>query len=163
MSYIIEGLDRLGKSTLIKNLNLPFIHLTKPDCKPEDYKEYQYNLYMSVFKHLTTDNVVYDRCHLSEYVYAPLYRNYSGDYVFEIENYFDLSSIQLILLTENFKISNHFQDDGLSFDITKRQEEQELFIDAFSKSQIPNKKIICVTADDGEFKSQLQILKEVNG
>ena len=37
----------------------------------------------------------------------------------------DLPDTRLILLTEDFSVSKHFVDDGESFDITKREKEQE--------------------------------------
>jgi hypothetical protein len=64
-------------------------------------------------------------------------------------------------LTENFDISQHFVDDGLSFDPKARREEQELFLKAFHKSNIKDKRIVCVTHEmTGKFKDKQRILKE---
>lgn len=195
--YIIEGLDRLGKGTLINGIidrqgYFPVIHMSKPvktahhsrkstyynSGKPLDRQKTPAEMYqresfeyMLEQMRLTADNkhrVIFDRGHLGENVYAPIYRGYSGEYVFDFE-YTVLSNlsfeaaarIKLILLTEDFSKSKHFTSDGESFDDSKRQEEQNLFLAAFNKSVIPNKKIICVTdTNTGGFRDPADILKE---
>lgn len=113
--FLIEGLDRLGKSTLIKRIqsrlghHLQF-HRQKPDllsCYMELATQYAYQhiaseikaealfLYQtSCFSHDmqiinavqgTNIGIIYDRSWLGEAVYADMYRGYSGDYVFELE------------------------------------------------------------------------------
>lgn len=170
--FLIEGIDHLGKSTLIdgiqqKNGYHLVVHYQKPkrlEAYSGDLERYQQDCFNSMFKIITSGAwVICDRAHLGECVYAPIYRHYPGDYVFNMEigvNIQMRNDIKLILLTENFEKSKHFVDDGLSFDISKRKQEQELFIEAFNKSSIRNRKIICVTADDGQFRSKEDILKE---
>jgi thymidylate kinase len=187
--YIIEGLDRLGKSTLIKNIQHRFgfyqvIHFGKPEmldkyqieaCGPgNDFdKSYTLKLYQEAsFKNMfrlmsspiTGTRVIFDRAHLGELVYAPMYRGYSGDYVMELERIYAMEyshRVRMILLTEDFSTSKHFVEDGDSFDPTKRQEEQEKFIKAFNASIIPDKRIVCVTdPSTGQFKEQKEILRE---
>ncbi len=103
---------------------------------------------------------IFDRSHLGEAVYAPLYRKYSGDYVFEIEKSFTSllkDRINLIVLVadaeEVFK-----RDDGLSF--YKNTEEVKIEIDAFiraySMSSIERKIMIDVTS-----LSKEEVLKKV--
>lgn len=196
-SYIIEGIDRLGKSTLIDNIRnelgyFEVIHFGKPQVLafnqkivdrfkveaanpstyiteadiPDIYKIYQYDSFDNAFRILKSDaRLIFDRAHIGEVVYAPIYRNYSGSYVFDLErshNAQDMRHVKLILLTENFEVSKHFVDDGESLDVTKRKEEQQLFIDAFNQSIFPNKKIVSVTDErTGEFRSALDILQDV--
>jgi thymidylate kinase len=183
--FAIEGLDRLGKSTLIKNIQhkLGFyqvIHFSKPvvlDCKIALYKNlggdtlenrrealamYQSESFCNSFV-LTKScaNIIFDRWHLGEAVYAKRYRGYDGDYVFCLEHIGDLDKVRLILLTENFDVSNHFISDGESFDDSKRLEEQEDFKRAFNMSRIKDKRIICVTDPlTGLFRSEKDILAE---
>lgn len=189
-AYIIEGLDRLGKSTLIRNLrnalgNYTVIHYGKPERLPAyanatggighpldkqdavknaDLLAYQQESFRSAMLMARSGaTLIYDRAWLGEAVYAPLYRGYSGDYVFDYELRHRMDTqfmVKLILLTEDFDRSHHFVDDGDSFDVTKRRDEQELFLRAFERSHLPVKKRICVTALDGQFRPEGAILKE---
>lgn len=175
-SYIIEGLDRLGKSTLIEGiLNKEgyhqVIHYAKPqklaiyEKEKEPLRLYQAASFDTMFELLASKaRLILDRAHLGECVYAPMYRGYNGDYVFDLErmNFADqMLHVKLILLTEDFSKSKHFVDDGLSLGTAdKRQAEQELFVDAFNISIFPDKRIINVTAEDGSFRSKEDILKE---
>lgn len=186
--FMLDGIDHLGKTTLVEGIKdaLGFfytVHLEKPKLlkhyaelvssgkvdelldiigvvKNKELFLYQFNTFINMFTPTLT-KVIYDRSHLGEAVYSDLYRGYRGDYVFDIEGCSDLKEhARLILLTEDFSISNHFKDDGLSFDPSKRQVEQTMFIDAFNKSSIVDKRIINVTAPDGSFRPKEDILQE---
>lgn len=184
-NYIIEGLDRVGKSALIEGiLNNEGYHLVVHYSKPlklDHYVEiasedptgvtpaqmYQNDSFVTLFELLTAEldtPFIFDRAHLGEHVYAPLYRGYSGEYVFDMEESFgvkDNDNTRLILLVEDFSKSKHFVDDGQSLGTAdKREAEQKLFVEAFNKSIFPDKKIICVTAEDGSFRSKEDILAE---
>jgi thymidylate kinase len=179
------GLDRLGKSTLIKNIKhklgyFQVIHFSKPErlqayqgaqayddnyslIKNADLLAYQNASFInSMLLVKSGARIIFDRWHLGEAVYSPLYRGYSGDYVFELEKQFSLDSnhaIRLILLTEDFASSKHFVDDGDSFDPGQRKKEQELFIKAFDRSIINDKRIVCVTdTATGNFRPEADIL-----
>lgn len=168
--FIIEGLDRLGKSSLISNIQNAFgfhftIHYSKPlELKTYNYSKYQYQ-YVSFnngFKLLNTEiPVIFDRFHLGEEVYAPLYRNYPGDYVFELEqnhNAQNMINARLILLTtSNFSM---LKDDGQSFDFNRKEEEQYKFVEAFNKSIMPDKRIIDIHNGIGGYKDYQQIFAE---
>lgn len=189
--YAIEGLDRLGKSTLIEGiLNRKGFHQVIPFGKPRLLEAYvnikrsvdappevlemsdrSFALYMyqrhafieSMIMTQSKPRIIFDRWHLGEAVYAPLYRDYSGDYVFELEKKFLMfdATIRLILLTEDFETSKHFVSDGDSFDDSKRQEEQQLFLEAFRRSNILDKRKICVTdKSTGQFRPAKDILEE---
>lgn len=180
--YLIEGIDRLGKSTLVDGImnaegyNL-VIHYDKPldleyyndntnwfpgDNTPANDRKKQYmtDLNHVMFQMIQNLNapIIFDRAHLGETVYAPLYRKYDGDYVFDIENSYQTESARLILL-----ISSNLEmitDDGLSFDPANKLIEQQRFLRAFSLSQIKDKIIIDVHNGKGGFKSKVQILDE---
>lgn len=175
---MIEGIDRLGKDTLIKGIldRLGFfqmIHYQKPlllskycqeakslksgqNVRSEALKAYQFNSFMTMFKLMRGNTrILCNRGHLGEAVYAKRYRDYDGDYVFEIERMFKyqdgpLDHVLLVLLyTSDFSF---ITDDGLSLDVTKREEEQADFITAFNRSIIPNKLMIDVSNQRGNFK-----------
>lgn len=204
--FLIEGLDRLGKDTLIDGIQQArgfhhVLHFSKPlelDCyrqlselnvdsqmyrnvpgtygcgksnskiiQGEMFRQYQLASFRNMFMLLRDPytRLIMNRAHLGECVYAPLYRGYAGEYVFDIERQFEMAankSTRLILLWEDFEIAKHFVDDGLSLgSIENRQREQELFIKAFNRSAIPDKRMICVTDQAlGGFKPRDWILTE---
>lgn len=195
-AYLIEGLDRLGKSTLIDGiLNARGFHqvihyekpklldvymdprvvhhkfLVKPDEKEAAWKqraleEYQYDSFHAMFAMIQSGaHLIMDRAHLGEMVYAPLYRKYNGDYVLSLEEEYHVNTCyhaKLILLTEDFSKSKHFQDDGQSLGPeSARAKEQELFINAFERSKFRYKQIVNVTGEDGNFRPKEDILAEV--
>lgn len=195
--YLIEGLDRLGKSTLIDGIQNKYgfyqvIHYEKPKLldayknqqhkllihpplkeeaiKQRALEEYQYNSFRVMFGMVRSawshgTKFIMDRAHLGEMVYAPLYRKYDGDYVFDLEREYDMHHChhaKLILLTEDFEKSKHFQDDGQSLGPeSARAKEQELFLSAFGRSSFLHKQIVCVTGEDGNFRPKEDILAEV--
>jgi thymidylate kinase len=182
--YLIEGLDRLGKDTLIQGIMNArgyhqVLHFSKPvvlDCYTDngvapkqaslrEYQEQSFRTMFSLLRDAHRSKIICNRAHLGECVYAPLYRGYEGDYVFKLEQQFNMDEnrdTNLILLWEDFGIAKHFVDDGESLGaISNRETEQGLFIDAFNKSKIQNKRMVCVTDQAlGGFKSKEQILEE---
>lgn len=97
------------------------------------------------------DIFIFDRCHLSEYVYSPMYRDYDGYYIFASERRIvpTKNKVKLILFTdtaENVIERDKLRGDGLSFslDIDKKKEELDKFVEAFNESSIEKKKIINV-------------------
>ena len=185
---IIEGVDRLGKDTLIQDLQdrlgyFQVVHYQKPlllakysqearnslkegqDVKTEALKSYQFNSFMTMFKMMRGNTrILCNRGHLGETVYAKRYRGYDGNYVFDIErmfNYTDgpLEHVLLVLLhTSDFSF---IVDDGLSLDVTKREEEQADFIAAFNKSSITNKLMLNICDGHGGFIPRDRILDSV--
>ena len=201
IKFLIDGIDRLGKSSLIQKIQDELgyhlvIHYDKPKLLPNlvdmadcikraeasdtDYDEsyrnmsienlarrlYQEEANKGMFDLLRKDTpIIFDRTHLGELVYAPLYRKYSGDYVYDMEK--DLiaskpwshdSDIRLILLVSSN--TSMLQDDGLSFDPAKKDEEQQLFIDAFNKSNLVNKVMVDVHNGVGGYRSYEDIFTE---
>lgn len=165
---IIEGTDRVGKTTqvakLIQNLNQFIFHKVHYSSLPFDdlkkIKDYSLRLYNDMFRMMislndTNINLIFDRSHLGESVYAPLYRGYSGDYVFNLEKeYIDkiIDDVYLITLINDPAIIMN-RDDGNSF--YKNEEEVKAEIDGFSRahrlSLIKNKLLVNVgnmTPDD---------------
>lgn len=75
----LSGCDGTGKSTLVKELSKATGFPSKHFDKPKDLKEGK-EQYFKFLKALDS-NVVCDRFHDGEWVYAPLYRNYTGNYM----------------------------------------------------------------------------------
>lgn len=201
--FLIDGIDRLGKSSLIKRIqdHLGYhlvIHYDKPQVLPsymgaaQDIKEapvdeldplfaknlelsdenmarllYQFEANTGMFDLMKNSRtpIIFDRTHLGELVYAPLYRKYSGDYVYDMEKeliqarpFSTDSDIRMILLISSN--TDMLVDDGLSFDPAKKNDEQNLFIDAFNKSNLVNKVIVDVHNGKGGYRSYEDIYTE---
>jgi hypothetical protein len=187
--WIIEGVDRVGKGTLINSINnmLGFhqvIKYGKPEklaCYGGDYKKYQQDSYKTGFSLLGrtintsshfVPKVIFDRFHLGEAVYSPMYRGYSGDYVFELEKKFMLDfggpssglfarRVCLVLLVAD-NVDNLAPDDGLSHDPDQKDLEQSMFVDCFRRSRIPNKVQIQVNETvSGAMRKPMDIFNEL--
>lgn len=172
--FIIEGVDRLGKSSLIQNImNELGYHLVVHYDKPKKLKVYdgvpnsisplwlyQVKTYQGMFHMINADlQVIFDRGHLGEVVYSPLYRSYTGEYVYDMELCADTSGTRLVLLTTSD--FSFIQDDGLSHDFSKKEEEQAAFIKAFQASNIADKILVDVSNGAGGYKTPEQVLAEV--
>lgn len=193
-SVIIEGVDRLGKNTLITGIQdrLGFfqeIHYKKPEqldlyvnegrvvyAVPDDViterviefanKRYQMQSFTTMLQLLTSgERLIMNRSHIGEAVYAPRYRKYDGSYVFDLEqafiergSQFHKSTLLVLLHTSSF---NFITDDGLSFDFSQKEEEQNDFTRAFERSAIVHKVMIDVHNGDRGFVSTDKILDTV--
>jgi len=160
MNIIFEGIDNVGKSTQIKLLQKQLIdkpthvihYSAIPGISPEQSKIYSENLYRDMFD-LMHDashrgrNLIFDRSHLGEYVYAPIYRDYSGSYVFEIEqeymyNPFFKHLILFVLIDEPQNAIAREDGNSFSTDVSVKQLEIDKFKKAFELSYISNKFLI---------------------
>lgn len=177
MKLLLEGVDRLGKSTVINGLldRLGYhqvIHFDKPKALAcyraarNPLLAYQESSFTNLLRLLSCSaNIICDRSHIGEAVYAELYRHYDGSYVFDLEDMFISNgstfherTMLILLTTDNFEF---IKDDGQSFDVTKREEEQNRFTKAVQRSRIINKRIINVHDGRGAFKPPHQILDEI--
>lgn len=181
--FLLEGIDGVGKDTLIRGIQdrlgyHQVFHYQKPlqldfyavgSSGSEVLRRYQEASFRMMFQFLCgvpSTKIICNRAHLGESVYAPIYRGYSGEFVFRLEHEFDverLRHVRLVLLVEDFVESRHFVDDGQSLGgAEKRQEEQNIFRGAFDTSMFSDKRIVCVTdRSTGQFRSRESILDEV--
>ena len=148
MRIIVLGADRCGKGTLINNIleNFgphPIIHCTAPPKGIKDPAKYQEEFYHRAFDILySSPHIIFDRLHLDEFVYGPIYRNVTNlDYLRKLELSVPINTIQVLLYTTD---TSFLQDDGKSIDYTKRDIEQTELIKAFDNSTILLKKKIQV-------------------
>lgn len=166
MVLILEGIDNVGKSTQIRNIqplltDLPvfFLHYMAIKGLPdsESTKEYSSKTYSSMFNLIKNNRQLYhfvlDRAHIGEVVYSPMYRGYSGDYVYDLEKAFlDKDLIEeTYLITFVDKPENVIsRDDGESFSTKLEQKQREIdaFVNATERSSIKNKIVINIDGKD---------------
>ena len=154
---IIEGTDNTGKDTQqniiiekVNNLVFQKLHYSSLPFKDDKEKHISYSqkMYDDMFKLMIASkdkdiNLIFNRSHLGESVYSPLYREYSGDYVFDIEKkYVKQLRKELYLITlTNDPHTILKRDDGLSF--YGNEEEVKAEVDGFNRahrlSKIKNK------------------------
>ena len=160
MIVIIEGQDRTGKDTQTellrqkyKHLSFHKLHYSTPPTKTIDTSiDYSSKLYDGMFKMIhsaseTDQSLLINRAHLGESVYSPLYRGYSGDYIFDIEKkYLETLTDDLFLIVlvndPHFVMS---RDDGDSHHKNSEEriaKERDMFTRACMKSGITNKLLI---------------------
>lgn len=91
------------------------------------------------------NNLILDRGHISEAVYASMYRSYSGDYIWDLEKCLENKyNIYLIILIDSVEKAIE-REDGLSLsngNADKINIEISKFAEAYKKSYIQNKIII---------------------
>lgn len=151
---IIEGLDRTGKDTLIKSLsdivpNTKTVHwgFPKGDTNEQRVTYQKESFLLNMMQHRLdvlkneTELIIWNRSHIGECVYGPMYRDSDPEWIFELEQkYLHDSEIYLVYLygDTDFLLKN---DDGESFttDITKKENEANLFAEAVNKSTIQKK------------------------
>lgn len=177
---IVEGTDRTGKDTLIEGLAKFFTdqdialmikHWGFPVGRTNEEKTaYQKENFRSEFKRFNSlrdsDDmaVIWNRAHLGEMVYGPLYRQSDPKcWIIALEEEFRFdkdSEIFLIYLKADpeFLVS---QDDGKSFsnELVNKQMELRMFREAFESSKIMNKLMIKVNEKD-EYIEPERILDE---
>jgi thymidylate kinase len=163
----IEGPDNVGKGTQIKNIynalsQMGPCHIVHyagfSNVSGELSKLMSDRMYRDMFNLCEwacagDSHLIFDRSHIGEAVYSPIYRNYSGDFVFEIEQEFhnQLWWENLELITFVDEAANLIErEDGLSFstDPDKKQFEIELFERAHGLSNIEKKKLINIDGVD---------------
>ncbi len=172
---IIEGTDNTGKDTqqnliIEKVNNLVFQKLHYSSLPFRGVKElhisYSQKLYDDMFKLMMASkdndiNIIFNRSHLGESVYSPLYREYSGDYIFDIEKKYVNSlrkELYLITLT-NDPHTILKRDDGKSF--YGNEEEVKAEVDGFNRahrlSKIKNKLLLNIGTMSAEEVSNIII------
>lgn len=184
---IIEGPDRCGKNTLIKNLtsqaeNYVVRHFGSAKGESNfEKRDFQFQFFKKEFALAGSRNLfempdkeryprdiwIWNRAHLGEFVYGKMYREtHPEEWVMQMEKLFGMDidpSIYLLLLTADpeFLCRN---DDGQSFsnDVDKKKSELYQFDVAFDQSRIMNKMKLNVTNGGESYLDQDIILDSVN-
>lgn len=174
MVVIIEGPNRTGKSTQIANLKNHYeckgmrvhvihyehIHLNSEKVyTPDNMKDMAFVRYDDMlrladeFANDPQTVIIFDRAHLGETVYGPKYRDYSGDYVYDLElKYEDFlqNAYEFVFVdTAEHLLS---REDGLSptQGLEDKKYEVSAFKVAFCKSNVVHKALIDIRDSDAE-------------
>jgi thymidylate kinase len=183
---VVEGPDRCGKNTLIKNLtsqaeNFVVRHFGSVKGESDmEKRNFQFQFFKKEFElaslrsrfempdkeRYPRDIWIWNRAHLGEFVYGKMYRDTKPEeWVMKMESLFAMDidpSVHLLLLTADPEFLCK-RDDGLSFtaDVEKKKKEIENFEKAFNTSKIMNKKILNVSNGENYLDAAI-ILDEVN-
>lgn len=180
-TIIFEGLDRCLKDTMIERIKtlLPaahVLHYSKPP-KNVNQEQYQRDSFFQMMKLIGFNafflpenkaSLIINRSHIGEYVYAPIYRNYPGDYVYDLERRDPdlMNRIWLITLVDTNLDAYLKRDDGESFsnaDPEKVREEIQRFTEATTKSHIKNKRLFDLNGyyDSADHINDEQLFHEI--
>lgn len=143
MIIIVEGIDRVGKTTLCKKLSKKFnIQIFKNEKFLGKYigADTEIELINEIINFVKTlnVNVIFDRLHLSEYVYGKMERDYENETVFDLENKMIKSFDDLFLI---LVVPTNIDKSSLEHGKDLKPYNKE-FISVFEKSNIKNK-FIC--------------------
>lgn len=159
MIYAIEGMDNCLKDTLIYELRSilpPETQVLKFSNPPKGVhaRNYQMKHFQDMFDLMGSTlsenkrHLILNRSHLGEFVYAPIYRKYEADWIFDMENAFLTKANHseqcfLLLLYDSNNQKLKLREDGKSFselDDAKMDNERERFLQAFDKSHFKYKR-----------------------
>ena len=179
---IIEGLDQVGKDTLIESVAREYTHVIKrhwgypkgeTNEEKTSYQKDSFNWEFKLHNILQTASnevdknsiLIWNRSHIGELVYGTIYRDSQPEtWVMDLEKKycFDLAdNIYLIYLHADpeFVIK---QDDGKSYSANLADKKNELskFNSACNRSSI-RKKLFIKVNENGEYKSQQDIINSV--
>ena len=156
MIYVVEGLDRCGKSSFIdvlrsniKNPNILVIHSGKPP-KGVNTSIWSTDYYDSLIKQslslsiLENYNIILDRSWIGETVYGPIYRNDNiGLNRLEHEMHDYTEHFKLITFIDSAENALSREDgNSLSESISNKIKEINSFKEAHNLSRITNKMLI---------------------
>jgi thymidylate kinase len=184
MIYAIEGMDNCLKDAIIYELRAslpPETQVLKFSNPPKGVhaRDYQMKHFQDMFDLMAATlaenkrHLILNRSHLGEFVYAPIYRQYEADWIFDMERNFltktNHSKQSILLLfydSSNEKLK--LREDGKSFsemDDAKMDDERERFLQAFDKSYFKHKMKFDLSQyirPNMDFKKQIDIAEIIN-
>lgn len=141
MSIIVEGIDRVGKTTLCNKINKYFaLDIFKESMikNVDDIMTFNYGAMRSLCNVSKYKNFVFDRFHLSEYVYGVIERKYDISKALEIFKYIDnlisKDDNNLLILVEPIDLEYSSIQHGKSL-----KQHYEYFEYLYEISEIKNK------------------------
>lgn len=169
MILIVEGANRAGKSTLISALeslaekeNIPFVlhneRINKNEhagTTPEGMYEYAKEAIRDLMKEDAKDKlIVFDRFHISEYVYGEAFRGYTNDLMLKVGKFLELLDAKIIYMRSSF---DHIADKHKALEYEALQNRfDKAFVKCF---KCKNAKV--VTFDNASECDRKEIVEEV--
>ncbi|GLO66224.1 nucleoside/nucleotide kinase family protein [Oceanobacillus kimchii] len=159
INIIIEGIDGSGKTTAI---NLLQEFLEKPIVKGSDFSHAAQGntyLYNKFFKLTELDNTIFDRSHISNLVYASIYKNYAilnDEQVSKIETRLKNKSIAFYLSADLDIIEKRIISRGDAYvKADKLEEIRNKYEDVLNDSNLDFIKI------NTSYSYPLEVVKEI--
>ena len=169
MILIVEGANRAGKSTMIDylkkladNSGVEFVlyneRINKNEhvgATPEGMYAYAKNVIGDLLKQDTNEKlIVFDRFHISEFVYGEAFRGYTNDLMFKVGDFLQLMDAKILYMKSDFK---HVTDRHKALEYEALQSR---FNEAFAKYfMCENVKIVSL---DGKAEHErVELAKEV--
>lgn len=155
MIYVVEGIDRCGKTSFIDilrskitNPKILVIHSAKPpknvDPKSWSIEYYDQLISRAIFLSEEGFDVILDRAWLGEMVYGPIYRNTNISLNRIEEQLFSFEDIFKLFLFIDSPENALSREDGnsISDKIEHKRQEIESFINAFNGSTVLDKTLV---------------------
>ena len=169
MILIVEGANRTGKSTMIgmlqklaENSGVEFKLYNERINKnenigttPEGMYAYAKSVISDLLKEDTNEKlIVFDRFHISEFVYGEAFRGYTNDLMFKVGDFLQLMDAKILYMKSDFK---HVTDRHKALEYEALQSR---FNEAFAKYfMCENVKIVSL---DGKAEHErVELAKEV--
>lgn len=169
MILIVEGANRTGKSTMIDylkkladNSGVAFILYNERINKnehagttPEGMYAYAKNVIGDLLKQDTNEKlIVFDRFHISEFVYGEAFRGYTNDLMLKVGTFLDLLDAKTLYMKSDFK---HVTDKHKALEYEALQNR---FSRAFVK-HFMNEYVKIVSFDGKDEHERADVAKEV--
>lgn len=140
MIIIVDGIDKVGKTTLCKLLSKEFgLNISKDDTRyfgshsNIDINTEKDNTFVNLIEQGCLDNVVFDRFHMTEYVYSKVERGKENKYMLDIDERLSKQDVIMILV---FPVDINWSSRMHGSDLSLHQKEFEMF---YKKSKIKKK------------------------
>ena len=169
MILIVEGANRAGKSTMIgmlqklaENSGVEFELYNERINKneyvgttPDGMYAYAKNVISDLLKQDTNEKlIVFDRFHISEFVYGEAFRGYTNDLMLKVDSFLDLMDAKILYMKSDFK---HVNDKHKALEYEALQNR---FDEAFVKHfMCENVKIVSLDGKDEHGRAD--VAKEV--
>jgi thymidylate kinase len=155
---ILIGSDGSGKSTIANSLNDSLGYQVHHFGPPKNYQDGKDQYFRFILEN--DEDVVCDRFHEGEKIYAPIYRGYEADYFGELEYLLQLKfNPLLVLIRPPFKvIEQRLEERGEDF--VKQEHWYYCYlklIDIYSQSNLPK-----ITIDTSVYTVEENVKKIIN-
>lgn len=164
MVIIIEGIDRVGKTTLCDMIidALPDMNFVRfrddtryaHSFQSMDINTEKINTLQNLMEQDLVDNVILDRYHLTEWVYGGVDRQYENDEMWDVDKRIqeNVPCILIYVIPTDVRLSSHEHGKNLF-------RHNAWFNDAYSQTAIKNK----IKVDYNTLNDAVEYVKEVLG